>query len=254
MRHNRLMALLASNRARPKRYEVLQAADATEATVYLYDLIDSYFGIGAEQFVKDLNAITAPVIHLRINSPGGDIFEARAIATAVAQHPSEVVAHIDGLAASAASYIATSADRVEMAPGAFVMIHNAWTFCIGNAEDLLTTAALLEKIDGSLAEDYAKATGASVEKIKAMMDAETWLTDQEAVDEGFADLITPDGEDTKASASWDLSAYGAKAPRMAAAPAETILTPSSPSGESADALDLAHADRRRRFALVEKFA
>src|SRR5258707_13669196 len=150
MNSYRLLALLSANRDRPKRSEVLNAT-GEEATVYLYDSVDSDFGVNAEAFVKDFNAITAPKIHLRINSPGGDVFEARAIATAVAQHKSTVVSHVDGLAASAASYIAIAADEVEMAPGSFLMIHNAWTIVGGNASDLTATALLLEKIDGSLA-------------------------------------------------------------------------------------------------------
>src|SRR5882762_6191811 len=99
---HRLLALIAANRDRPKRREI-ENATGSEATVYLYDSIDSYYGVNAEAFVKDFNAITAPTIHLRINSPGGDVFDARSIATAIAQHKSNVISHVDGLAASAAS-------------------------------------------------------------------------------------------------------------------------------------------------------
>ena len=232
------MALLATNRAKPKRYEICQAVDA-EATVYLYDMIDSFFGVSAKTFVRDLNAIKAPVIHLRINSPGGDVFDGRAIATAVAQHPSKVIAHIDGLAASAASYVATAADEVEMAPGSFLMIHKAWTLAFGNSEDLLATADILEKIDASLVEDYAKQTGQTPEQITAWMQAETWFSAEEAVAEGFADRVA--GE-TAAQNSWDLSALG-KAPEPIAAAAED-----DPE------LELAHAERNRRVKLLETFA
>lgn len=230
---NRLSQLILRNRGRPRRYEVKQAADAQEATVYLYDVIDSMFGVGAEQFVKDLNAITAPTVHLRINSPGGDVFEGRAIATAIAQHPSTVIAHVDGLAASAASSVAMAADQVEMAPGSFIMIHRAWTLAMGNAQELLEVAALLEKIDGSLAQDYATQTGLPLEQINEWLDAETWFTAEEAVENGFADSISGDdtadgdapGEDDEppgpgdgeepdtgddpasAAANWDLTVY-----------------------------------------------
>jgi ATP-dependent Clp protease protease subunit len=213
---HRLLALIAANRDRPKRREI-ENASGSEATVYLYDSIDPYYGVNAETFVKDFNAITAPTIHLRINSPGGDVFDARSIATAIAQHASTVVAHVDGLAASAASYIAIAADQVEMAPGSFLMIHKAWTFAFGNSDDLLSTAALLEKVDGSLAADYAKKTGKSAAQIDEWMSAETWFTAEEAVTEGFADKVSeedPEGVDN----AWDLSVF-ANAPKQKSAPA-----------------------------------
>lgn len=172
--------------------------------------------MNAEVFIKDFNAITAPTIHLRINSPGGDVFDARAIATAITQHKSNVVAHVDGLAASAASYIAIAADEVEMAPGSFLMIHKAWTFAFGNSEDLLSTAALLEKIDGSLAADYAKKTGKSNAQIEEWMSAETWFTAEEAVAEGFAGKVSEDDE--AVDNTWDLSVF-AHAPKVKSAPA-----------------------------------
>jgi ATP-dependent Clp protease protease subunit len=205
MNRNRLLTLVKANKDKPKRHEILNAA-GDEATVYLYDAIDSYYGVNAEAFVKDFNAITAPTIHLRINSPGGDVFDGRAIATAIAQHKSNVVAHVDGLAASAASYVAIAADSVEMAPGSFLMIHNAWTFAFGNSEDLLSTAALLEKIDASLAADYSKKSGKAVAQIEQWMSDETWFTAEEAVAEGFADSIAeeqPEGVEN----AWDLSIF-----------------------------------------------
>lgn len=196
-------------------------ADGPEATVYLYDAIDAYYGVNAESFVKDFNAITAPTIHLRINSPGGDVFDGRAIATAISQHPSNVIAHVDGLAASAASYVAIAADSVEMAPGAFMMIHKAWTLAFGNSDDLLQTAALLEKIDGSLAADYAKKTGKSASQIQEWMSAETWFTADEAVEQGFADSVAKEDDPECVENAWDLSVF-ANAPKPAAKPSNVI--------------------------------
>ena len=100
---------------------------ATEETLYLYDEI-GVWGIGAEQFVNDLNEIDSDVIHLRINSPGGDVFAAKAMQTALAQHDANIIAHVDGLAASAASVVAMGADEIEMVDGGFMMIHKALSF------------------------------------------------------------------------------------------------------------------------------
>ena len=164
-------------------------AAGDETTVYLYDAIDSFWGIDAGEFVKALSEITAKTIHLRINSPGGSVFDAEAIQTALQQHSARVVAHIDGMAASAATYVALAADEVEMSDGAMFMIHNAWTFAFGNASELVDTAALLEKIDANILRDYQAKTGASAEQIKQWMDNETWFTAQEAMGNGFVDRI-----------------------------------------------------------------
>src|SRR3546814_3763793 len=95
----------------------------------------------------------------RIDSPGGDVFGGRAIAQAIREYSGEVTCHIDGLAASAASYIAIAGDRVVAAPGAFLMIHRAWTFALGNCNDLVAQAGVLEKIDGTIAASYAAKAG-----------------------------------------------------------------------------------------------
>jgi ATP-dependent Clp protease protease subunit len=258
---------MAANRDKPKRREILNA-DGQEATVYLYDAIDSYYGVNAEAFVKDFNAITAPMIHLRINSPGGDVFDGRAIATAISQHPSNVIAHVDGLAASAASYVAIAADSVEMAPGSFMMIHKAWTLAFGNSEDLLSTAALLEKIDGSLAADYAKKSGKAQSQIEQWMSDETWFTAEEAVEQGFADSICEDPDDDQVENSWDLSVFAhapkPKAPKkdehtqtivlkIDASQIEAALKKAADDAAEAAAneqADLDHADRMRRIQML----
>ena len=165
-----------------------QAEASGEATLYLYDVIvsDDYWGgISAETFVKELNALDAPTIHLRINSPGGEVFAARAIEAAIRNHPARIVAHVDGYAASAASFVAVACDEVEIAPGGFFMIHKAWTFTAGNADDLLHTAEMLEKLDASLVDTYAKKTGCTPEEIAGWMKAETWFSAGESVERGL---------------------------------------------------------------------
>ncbi len=216
-----LHKLLADNRGRGM---FKAEASGNEATIYLYDVIvaDDYWGgVGAQSFVKELNSISADTIHLRINCPGGDVFAARAMEQAIREHGSKVIAHIDGYAASAASYMALAADEVVIAPGGFFMIHKAWTVAFGNSNDLLDTAALLDKIDGSLVDTYARETGNDKAQIADWMAAETWFTAEEAVQFGFADSIAE--ASPRASASWNLSAYsGAPQPPTPIVPEDHV--------------------------------
>ena len=232
-------------------------ADITtdSATIYLYDMIVSsdadaemFGGVAPETFVKALNAITAPVIHLRINCPGGDVFAGRAMETAMRLHASKIIAHIDGYAASAATFLAMAADEIEMASGAFFMIHNAWACAMGDSEDLLVTASLLKKIDATMVETYAARTQQTPEQITAWMDAETWFTAQEAVGYGFADRITVNQD--KATAKWNMAAY-ANAPQRPAeqTPENTVTIPAALSGDHTNIDDL-----RRRLQIVIKTA
>lgn len=207
MHRNKLLNFLASN-ARKGEFK------AEGNTIYLYDVIvsskaeaDWFGGVDAPTFAQTLKGLSGDV-SLRINSPGGDVFGAKAMAQAIREYPGTVTAHVDGYAASAATYITSAADRTIMAPGAMMMIHKAWTLAIGNADDMMQTADLLEKIDGMIIETYAAAAakrGVEGQDFAAMIAAETWLTGQEALDAGLADEIA--AETVKASARWDLSAY-----------------------------------------------
>lgn len=183
------------------------------ATIYVYDVIDSWFGVGADDMARTLAAITAPNIYLRINSPGGDVFEARAMMAQLVGHSATVTAKIDGLAASAASFLAMAASSIEIADGGFYMIHKGWTWMMGNADDCRDTAALLDKIDASIVDTYATKTSKSAEEIAALMKAETWFSAQEAVDAGFCDTILPTTAGSRANArAFNLSAFD-KAPK-----------------------------------------
>jgi ATP-dependent protease ClpP protease subunit len=214
--NSKLLQLLRDNRATAKALSPAARIVAVdkEATIYIYDAIvgseweAEYFGgVCPQDIVPQLKALDAEVINLRINSPGGDVFAAQAICTALKQHKAKVIAHIDGVAASAATSIACACDEVVMADGAMYMIHNAWTIALGDRNDFMETAALLEKIDGSLADVYAARTGKKKDEIAALMDAETWFTADEAIAIGLADRKA----DAKAKNAWNLAAY-AKAP------------------------------------------
>jgi ATP-dependent Clp protease, protease subunit len=220
----KLMQLLRDNAAKDRQPLNLVRAEGntTDATLYIYDVIDAWWGVSAQDVAKAIAGLDASTtLHLRINSPGGDVFEATAIAAAISQHTGKTIAHIDGLAASAATTVASAADEVEISDGGFYMIHNAWTLAMGDKTALRDAAGLLEKVDGSIVGTYARKTGATAEKIVQWMDAETWFTAQEAVDNGFADrLASPAQKAENASAkAFNLAAYD-KTPKALLEPAE----------------------------------
>jgi len=246
----RLLQLALDNQTKPVA-SVRSEVAGDVATLYIYGVIDDYYGVSAEAVVREIAAQTAPELEICINSPGGDIFAARAIATAIRGYAGKTAVCVDGLCASAATYIALAANEVEMAEGSFMMIHKAWTFAMGNADDLTATAALLEKLDTAISETYAKKTGKTPTEMLALMDAETWLTAQEAVDLGLADTVesaeedAAEGESDGAANRWNLTAYS-KVPKALTEPKPKIPAPPLPD----DAV-LLRAANERRLRLLE---
>lgn len=201
--HKKLLQLVRDN-AKREISALRVDNEAEQATIYLYDIIDPYFGISAEEFNKQIAGLKGKPIALRINSPGGDVFDGRAMASAIQQH-GDVTVYIDGLAASAATYVAIAAKQVNISDGAFFMIHNAWTFSYGNKHDMTSAADLLDKVDQSIINDYVKKTAKSKDEIVAWMDDETWFSAQEALEHGFVDSIMEAG--VQPSNAWNLTAY-----------------------------------------------
>ena len=187
-----------------QRYKIENRAD--EATVYLYDEI-GWFGIAADEFVRDLNSIKAGTIHLRVNSPGGSVFDGTTIYNALKQHKSKVIAHVDGLAASIASVIIMGADEVKMAENAFLMIHEPWSIVMGGSDDMRHEAELLDKVRGTIAKTYQNKSGKEEDEILAMMEKETWFTAQEAIDAGFVDSIYDQTLEKAEVTLFDLSVF-----------------------------------------------
>lgn len=188
----------------------VQMDNDRQATVYVYDILDDWWGIDAESFVREVNALDVDTLNVRINSPGGDVFTARAMQTALSQHPANVVVHVDGLAASAATFLAMAANEVNISAGAFFMIHKGWTFMLGNADELRDQAHLLDVIDDSIANDYTNRTGLTLDAVLDMMSDETWMSAQQAVDYGFADRLadsTTNSEPQIDDKVFNLSAY-----------------------------------------------
>ena len=227
-----------ADRSKPLRAE----AEGAEATVYLHGVIGGWWGdIDETEFSKTLAALDVDTIHLRIDSPGGDVFAARAMMTAISQHQAKVIAHVDGLAASAATGICMACDEVEITQGAGFMIHNAWTIAIGNKTDLSKTVELLGKIDAGLANDYSRRTGKESAQIVSWMDEETWFTADEAVENGFADRVV-EVVGKKAKNAWNLSAYR-NAPKNLSEPEQA---------DPSEAIQAHRNELERRLALLER--
>ena len=205
-------------------YNLKAAADKTPV-LSIFDDIGAY-GVSAKSFLNDLRTVTTDEVDVEINSPGGDVFAGLAIYNGLRASGKKINVKVLGLAASAASLVAMAGDTIEMPENAFMMIHNPWGFAMGGADEMRNTADVLDKIGTGLVSTYAKRTGKTDQEITALLDAETWMTAQEAVDAGFATSVTA-ALAVKASYSEDRLpenvrlAFKAQAPTTdASAPAE----------------------------------
>ena len=192
-----------------------QADDEGSAEILLYgDIGDSLWseGTGAKQFAEDLKKCgKVKNLDIRINSPGGSVFEGLAIYNTLERHSAKKIVTIDGLAASIASVIAMAGDTVVMPENSVMMIHDPLALTIGSAEDHRKMAEGLDKIKTGLISAYAKKTKMSNQDIADLMSEETWMTANEAVEWGFADEVAEPMR-MAASLNFDLSAYK-KAPK-----------------------------------------
>jgi ATP-dependent Clp protease protease subunit len=190
-----------SENAKPNGYRVV-ARSKDNAEIYLYGIIGGdWFGEGvtAKQFADDLKALgNVKTIDLRINSEGGSVFDGKAMYSLLNEHPAKITVHIDGLAASAASFVAMAGDSIEIAEGGFVMIHNAYMIAMGDAREMRRSADMLDTVNNTIIDVYQSRTKGDRKAIAKMMDDETWMTGAEAVKNGFADKMV---ENLKVAAS-----------------------------------------------------
>lgn len=212
--------------------------EGTEVEVMLYDAI-GYWGVTSAEFRTELNSIEADKIHLRLDCPGGDVFMARAMKTALEQHSAEIIVHIDGVAASAASYLMMAGDQIEIAQGAQIMIHNAWGFTIGDNREHQKSADLLFKIDNGIRRDYASKTGKPADDFVELMNEETWFEADEALDMGLVDRVYD--KQGGANDRFDLSIYK-NAPKK------------EPSDEGEQAVAAHRAAQMRKLDFFERTA
>ena len=199
------MKLLDRNGCQAGRPLKIMNKSATEAEIIVYAGIGpDYWGdgsmISAKQFSDELKKIpeTVNTINVRINSPGGDVFDGIAIFNRLKQHKAKKIVHIDGLAASIASIIALAGDEIIMGEGALFMVHLPWTFSMGNRMDLDNTVNRLMDVEEQMLGIYSKKSGLAKSEIRAMLEKETWLGADEAIEMNF---VHSKAEDTVAIAA-----------------------------------------------------
>ena len=201
--------------------------------------------VSASQIYNELKEIDADEIHVRINSHGGSVFEGLAIYSLLAEHEAKVIGHIDGVAASAATFPALACDELQMCEGGQFMVHKPYTVEVGNADEMRKTADVLDKIEAGMIALYQRETKATKAEIKAMVAEETWLTAEEAVAFGFADSIAGRDEESEVQEK-GLAPVAEKISGPVAA--QTTFDP----GDASDEKKIALKARQRRLELYER--
>ena len=171
--------------------------------VYIFDEI-GMGGVNAQGFIEEIKSFKDSPMNLHINCVGGDVFDGMAIYNIIKKRTAKTTVYIEGIAASMGSVIALAADSVVMAENSLFMIHNAWGGAMGEAKEMKKTANLLDKISGEIADIYVKKTKLPYDKVKEMMDEETWLNAEEALELGFIDSIS---DAIKVAAKYDVSKF-----------------------------------------------
>ncbi|MGU3441222.1 head maturation protease, ClpP-related [Bacillus cereus] len=182
----------------PHAFQAEAKEGALDITIY-GDIGESWWGdsTSAVDIEKTLQATSAHVIHIHLNSPGGDVFEGIAIYNQLKNHPAKIIINVDGLAASAASIIAMAADELIMNTGSMLMIHEASTWTWGTKLDIRKTLNALEGIDKSIADIYMTRYQGERSEMETMIANETWFTANEAVEIGLAHKVNEHAEDNE---------------------------------------------------------
>lgn len=181
---------------RPDWYKIEALAEGN-TEIMIYDVLGwPYNDVTA--LVRSLADIKTGTITVRINSPGGDVFDCVALYNALKNHPCAVTTRIESLAASSASFLALAGKETQAYSNSMLMIHNSWVLAAGNKQDLMDIADVLGKIDGNMRDIYTEKTKMGKREMAQMMDDETYMTAQEAKDKGFVDTILTSGKAAKA--------------------------------------------------------
>jgi ATP-dependent Clp protease, protease subunit len=168
--------------------KITNKGETTEIVVYEQIGSDPWFGggVSSKDFRDAVKSVKSKSIDLRVNSPGGSVFESVAMVAALDGFKGTVTAYVDGMAASAASSLIMAADKIVMAEGSMIMIHDPYAFIVGNSEDMLREASLLDQIKGEIVKAYQRHSKLDAETIEKMMSEETWMTADDAISNGFA--------------------------------------------------------------------
>lgn len=159
--------------------------------IWLYDTIGPAWAgmIDSESVIKVLQAMGGKPVTLRVSSPGGSVWDAVEMHNAIANYTGQIVAQVDAIAGSAASFLILAADEVVAASNSTLMIHQAMTATFGNAVDHAKSIEMLDVVDANIIGMYRKKTTKTDEEIKAAMAAETWFTAEQALEWGLVDRI-----------------------------------------------------------------
>ncbi|MFA2809337.1 head maturation protease, ClpP-related [Bacillus mycoides] len=183
-----------------KFFQMKASANGKTADVFIYGEITKYaweeYGeVSSITFKNELDELGDGIetINLYINSPGGSVFETMAIIAMLQRHPAKVISYIDGIGASCASVLPMISDKIIMYANSMLMIHNAWTYASGNADQLRKAADDIERINQSMVQHYLTRAGDKLDTdvLKQLLDAETWLSAEEAMGHGLCDEIIP---------------------------------------------------------------
>lgn len=170
-------------------FRIENAASNQVADVYVYGVIG--WDVTAQEFIRELQSVTAPQMNVHIATEGGDVFDGIAILNALRSHPAEVTTVVDSQAFSAGSFIMQGGAHRVMMPNSTVMIHDAMSACMGNAADMAELVDRLNQASDNIASIYAERAGGTVEDWRNVMREERWYSAQEAVDAGLADEVMP---------------------------------------------------------------
>lgn len=228
----------------PKKFWAFEGGDGEPNALRLEGPIseETWWGdeVTPEQFRAELAQHPGDLM-VYINSPGGDVVAGSLIYSMLKEHNGRVTVRIDGLAASAASVVAMAGDRVEMAPTAYMMIHNAATIAMGDNREMRRAADMLDEVNRGIRSAYALKTGKGERELARMMDDETWMSAATAVQEGFADAVcyAPEPQEGDGAGTAQEGAQAAQTAAQAASAATSAAT-------SADSFGSLFGDGLRR--------
>jgi len=188
---------------RPEWYKI-EASANDQAEILVYDVIGWPYN-DAGDLVRYVNSLGDKDILVRLNTPGGDVFDGMAIFNALANHKGKVTIRIEALAASMGSVLAMAGKEIQAYSNTMMMIHDPWIYTAGNQYELREMADLLEKISGNMLDVYAGRSKIGKREMREIMKAETWYTAKEAKEKGFIDTILETGKAAKAQ--FDLTMY-----------------------------------------------